>query len=72
MADRIVGIVEAAERLNLNPETLQKRCRAGISPVKCRKNGPGPKAEWVFSDADLAQYVTDLFADPQTREAVAQ
>lgn len=63
MADRLIGIREAAERLDLNQKTLQNMCRDGRSPVKCAKRGDGPKSEWVFSDDDLSDYVTGLFQD---------
>lgn len=65
MADRVVRIVEAATRLGMHPKTLQNRCRAGTSPVTCRKYGDGPKAEWVFSDADLTRYVAELFGNAE-------
>ena len=64
MADRIVGIAEAAERLQLHPQTLQKMCRAGRSPVKCAKRDDSPKSDWVFSDNDLNDYISGLF-NPQ-------
>lgn len=71
MSDRLVGIREAASRLDLSPRTLSGLCRAGTSPVKCAKRGDGPKPEWVFSDQELTEYVQGLFAD-QPSEAVAQ
>lgn len=70
MADRLVGIREAAERLDLHPKRLQIMCREGISPIRCAKRGDGPKAEWVFSEDELTSYIAGLFAD-QRAESTA-
>jgi hypothetical protein len=72
MADRIVGIREAARRLDLNPKTLQNMCRDGRSPVKCAKRHDGPKAEWLFSDADLSRYVATLFGDADATAPIGE
>jgi hypothetical protein len=62
MSDRLVGIREAAQRLDLHPKRLQIMCREGTSPVRAAKRGDGPKAEWVFSDSEISRYIAGLFA----------
>ena len=70
MTNRLVGIREAAERLDLHPKQLQTMCREGRSPVRCAKRGDGRMAAWVFLDSELTAYVEGLF-DIQP-EAVGQ
>lgn len=51
MAERTLGLIEAAALLRLHPSTLRERAKA--------KRIPGAKAgrEWVFVEADLVAFL---------------
>lgn len=68
MEDRIVGIRQAAPRLNMSPKTLQRLCTKGESPIPARRTTGG----WVFRDSDITAYIDALFDGPADVEAERQ
>jgi excisionase family DNA binding protein len=58
MFDETLNLQQAADFLNLHPEELRRRAKAGRVPAakvgKC----------WVFIKSDLADYLRSLYAAP--------
>ena len=50
---------EAAAFLKLHPEEVRRRAKCGALP------GAKTGKRWVFLDADLAEYVRSLYAQPR-------
>ena len=54
-----LGLHEAAAFLRMHPEEVRRRDRVGLVP------GAKPGKRWVFIEADLADYLRGLYADPR-------
>jgi excisionase family DNA binding protein len=59
MEIRTFTLAEAAALLKLHPEEVRRRAKCGALP------GAKTGKRWVFLDADLAEYVRSLYAQPR-------
>lgn len=53
---RTMNLKEAAEFLNMNPESLRQKAKVGIVP------GAKVGKSWVFIEEDLADYIRSQYA----------
>ena len=62
---KTLTLEEAAAFLKLHPEEVRRRAKCGALP------GAKTGKRWVFLDADLAEYVRSLYAQPRQALRVA-